>query len=191
MKAFFGTTLGKVIIGVLAAAVVAGGGYGIYQAVQSDPAPIPEVTEEVTTTEAIITTEADTTTEEEITEAPTEAPTEALTTTAAATTSMASAKPAPIKMKGINNHPGEIAMYSAEPEVIFEWNVNGYWEFKSGTSLDPEWTGGIGAAQWTVPEGYEFRCSLDWSNPDVAPYAVTGTLNSFGIGPGDRLYKID
>lgn len=91
MKAFLGTTLGKVVIGVLAVAVVAGGGYGIYQAVQSDPAPIPEVTTDATTTEAPITTLTETTTEEEITEAPTEAPTDAPTAapTAATTTTKA------------------------------------------------------------------------------------------------------
>jgi len=94
MKAFLGTTLGKVFIGILAAAVVAGGGYGIYRAVQSEPVPVPEITtDEATTTEAPITTEAETTAEEEITEAPTEAPTAAPTaaqtdapTTAKATT---------------------------------------------------------------------------------------------------------
>jgi len=89
MKAFFGTTLGKVIIGVLAAAVVAGGGYGVYRAVQSEPAPVAAITdpaEEITTTEAIITTEAETTTKEESTEAPTAAPAAATTTTTKATT---------------------------------------------------------------------------------------------------------
>jgi len=110
MKAFFGTALGKVLIGVVVAAVVAGGGFAVYKAVQADPAPAAEITdptEEVTTTEALITTEAETTTEEEVTEAPTEAPTEALTaaptapvtdkpttTTKATTTSTTTAKPA-------------------------------------------------------------------------------------------------
>jgi len=90
MKAFLGTALGKVVVAVLAVAVVAGGGYGIYRAVQSDPVPAAAITdpaEETTTTEAPKTTEAETTTEEEITEAPTEAPTAAPTTTQATTTS--------------------------------------------------------------------------------------------------------
>jgi len=101
MKAFLGTTLGKVVIGVLAAAVVAGGGYGIYQAVQSDPAPIPETTIDETTTEAIITTQAETTTEEEITEAPTEAPTAA--PTAAPTTTTTTTKAPTTTQKAIGN----------------------------------------------------------------------------------------
>lgn len=134
MKAFFGTTLGKVVIGVLVAAVVAGGGYGIYQAVQSDPVPaaaITDPTEEITTTEAPAATQAETTTEEEITEAPTEAPTAAptaattTTTTKATTITKASASSVELS-KYINDSNGFFTVQGAELAKLLGYNSHVY-----------------------------------------------------------------
>ena len=112
------------VIGVLAAAVVAGGGYGIYQAVQSDPAPIPETTIEDTTTEAIITTQAESTTEEEIAEAPTDAPTEATTadTTTKATTTTQKAVSA-IELSQYINSDGRPTVTGAELAKILGYGA--------------------------------------------------------------------
>ena len=116
MKAFLGTAFGKVVIGVLAAAVVAGGGYGVYRAVQSDPVPAAVITdpaEEVTTTKTPTTTKAETTTEENTTETPTEtptvvptaAPTVAQTTIKATTTSTTKAPTKPAAFE-----PGKVSL---------------------------------------------------------------------------------
>jgi hypothetical protein len=82
MKAFFATTLGKVLIGIVMAAVVAGGGYGIYQAVQAKPVAAVDVTTEATTEEP---TTADT---GEATTTATETNTEKFTEAMAATATM-------------------------------------------------------------------------------------------------------
>ena len=194
MKAFLGTALGKVLIGVLAAAVVAGGGFAAYKAVQAGPAPVAEVidpTEEVTTTEAPITTEAETT-EEEVTEPPTEAPTEAPTaapTTTKPTTTTTKPANNTITIMGVNTNSNLIDMFGAEPYVIFEWNSKGYWEYKSGSNTDPQWKGTINAVQWTIPDRFKLCSSRDWSDPSET-YTQTGVIEQFSIGPGDRLYKI-
>ena len=95
MKAFFGTALGKILIGVLAAALVAGGGFAVYKAVQPNAAPAAAITEpeteEVTTAEAPATAIV-TTTEEETTEPPT---TTAKPTTTARPTTTTKAVTAP------------------------------------------------------------------------------------------------
>jgi len=80
LKTFFGTTFGKIVIGIVAAAVVAGGGYGIYRAVQAEPDAVDTVVADTTTEAEIITTE------EKMTEAPTEPPTMPTTTTTMQTT---------------------------------------------------------------------------------------------------------
>ena len=167
MKAFLGTTLGKVLVGVLAAAVVAGGGFAVYKTMQAGPAPAPEMTDEETTIEEIITTEAETAAGEDMAEAP-----------------------MTIKMTGVNVNPKPIEKYTANPEVIFEWNDNGYWEYQSGTCNDLEWTGGIGGSQWTVPDGYKFGYSMNWDDPTVEPFFRTGSFGAWNVGPGDRIYQI-
>lgn len=168
MKAFLGTILGKVLIGVLAAAVVAGGGFAVYKAVQSEPTSTPEVTaDEETTIEEMITTEAETAAEEDAAETP-----------------------MTIKMTGVNVNPNPIERYTANPEAIFEWNEDGYWEFESGTCNDPEWIGGVGASRWTVPAGCKFGFSENWDNPTVEPFFRTGSFGPWNVGPGDRIYKI-
>ena len=107
MKAFLGTTLGKVVIGVLAAAVVAGGGYGIYQAVQPDTAPTAEITEPAT--EPITTTEAEPTTEATTEATTTAAPTAAPTTTTTTITKAAAADPQVIEIVNTDTSQGWIA----------------------------------------------------------------------------------
>ena len=120
----------KVIIGVLAAAVVAGGGYGIYQAVQADPTPasVTDPTEDITTIEAPTTTEAETTTKEDITEASMEAPTDAptaaptatpTTTKATTTTETTTAKPTTTKK-------------ASEPDKIYLIGMPVVWSEKNG-----------------------------------------------------------
>ena len=184
MKAFLSSTLGKVIIGVLAVAVVAGGGYGVYRAVQPEGVPTAETTSEPTIDEATTTEAPATTTAAETTTKP-------VTTASEPTTTAKPAKPDPVKMTGTNTSPALIEKFTAHPEAIFEWNNNGYWEYKSSSATDPKWSGNISADQWTVPAGYEYRTSMDWRDPSVKPYIVTGTFGPFGIGPGDRIYKID
>ena len=87
MRTFLGTTLGKILIGILAAAVVGGGGYGAYRAGQQSQIAA-NADANITTavaTEKITTTEKPAT-EESIIEEITETPTTATKTTAATTT---------------------------------------------------------------------------------------------------------
>jgi len=133
MKAFFGTALGKAVIGLLAAAVVIGGGYGVYRAVQAEPAvAVPdETTTAVVSTEVITTTE-EPTTEETTTEAATEAPTAAPT-----------APPTQVPTQPASAHPDIILKYadgSTSPYKLV-W-------------VDKEWGGDPNKGPGNIAKGY-------------------------------------
>jgi len=170
MKAFFGTTLGKVLIGVLAGVVGAASGYGIYQATQSGPAPATEITaEETAATEAPEITDV-TTAGEEVIEAPTEAPTVA---------------PPPPAFSGLltgKNTPGTFyaGEYGENPEAQFKWKAKELcWEYP----LDAP---PIHGELWDL-QGYLFQ--YDNRGYDTPPNTETGIHKGY-ICPGDRLYKI-
>jgi len=176
----------KVLAGLLAAAII---GVGAAAAVFI---PMALANNEAETTAAETTT-AELITEEETTEASTATPTTTTASTSMATTTnkpittatttttkpLTSVQPASLKITGVNTNPNLIERFTEKPEAVFEWNKNGYWEYKGSS---------IAAAQWTVPTGYEYQTSLDWSRPEVKPHAETGTFGFAYIDPGDRIY---
>ena len=159
MKAFLGTTLGKIVIGVLAAAVVAGGGYGIYQAVQPDTAPVAAITDP---TEAPITTKAETTAEEHITEAT------ILTTIATPTTDKPTITTKPTTMTATTTATAKVA--SSRPDIILKYADGGTSPYNL-VWVDKQWGGDANNGPGNIAKGYyEYQGNdlndLEFSWPD-------------------------
>jgi len=175
MKAFFGTSLGKILIGIVAVAVVAGGGYGIYRAVTADVAPVAGTTEapteEATTTEAPATTEAETTTNAETepettTQAPTVAPTTAATTTQKPTTTTKKQTSTIDLSNYWDKQPGQIAQVLGCTEKEEEvWN-RGPIEMKNYTYKNP-------ATGTTVLQDYNRCITVTWTSPNITLAGMT------------------
>ena len=166
MKAFLGTALGKVIVGVLAAAVVTGGGFAVYQAVKPEAEPVAGVTEaaEENIAEINITTEAETTTATS-----TEAPTTTKPTTVE--------KPADNVMiiTGICSWPQDMIGQKVTLEFIKQGD---HWVYE-GPSRTSE--------AWTLASGFEYRST---DSDYGTPITKTGTFYR-GIRSGDTIYEID
>jgi len=183
MKAFFSTALGKVIIGILAAAAVAGGGFAVYRAVKPEAESVGEVTE---VTEEIFEAE-------EITTQP-------LVTTTPATTSQpiaTTAESETLTLEGVNTTdtaPYYVEVFGENPITVFKWNSDvGYYEYVGWKrNADDNLQHGNVAATWKLSELPEdvklWYNAHPWESAPDGAIATEKTISMY-ICEGDRLRK--